>query len=393
MQKFYYFLIMLVLATNASHARLRGGDSSGGGDGIVRDGHIVLRDFVADLEPELIGDNQEFLSAIPELVDLISEIGRVNPSLAISIWNDLNEASLWIVNQSLKTLPPEYTSLTNVVADIQLAIRDGRDIFLAKEFNDYKHHQGYLLIHESLHRFVPESGDAHHHKVRAIIRYLKENRGHLEQIQFNTFLQQLGINEKLETTLAHELSIIFDSSKNDEHKCTVLQNHHESALERFKSTWGFRPICDTLGDVISITERLPDIKEYLIKLELISNKIDNRLKSNPYIVINIEEFVDNYKLHFQTDYLCNQFANESFVKKLNDSNQELINIIQKAKNLRHQTWKKLGQSPFVGSEKISYIHELEDRLPLSKIKKLEEQYLLTTKDYNTISDNFKFCFQ
>ena len=157
-----------------------GGHSEGnGGDGVYVDGKLTLRDFLESNSGRLteISDNVEFLKKTKDLIPLLQEISAVDPGLALSIWDQLTQANIWKTRSVLPLLPEAVTAVVEPKADVQIAIRDGNDIVIA-EAAYAQVEQSYVLAHEALHGLIDGNGPMHHERVRAVVRYLHDKRGH-----------------------------------------------------------------------------------------------------------------------------------------------------------------------------------------------------------------------
>ena len=182
------------MATNA-YASL-GGESSGGGDAVYTDdGDLVLRDFMEDAD--FVLDNPEFLKSVEGFRDLLGDIAAVNSHFAIEIWKDLSAAKIFTSDKEIPLLDPRQTGIPNEIqAEEQIAVRSGSSILISgPAFEKLGDQKPYLLLHESLHALMPGEGSMHHVKVRTLIKYVRENRSHLDKVAFNKILEKLGVDQ------------------------------------------------------------------------------------------------------------------------------------------------------------------------------------------------------
>lgn len=172
-------LLSLTLATSmmATLSSFAGGETSGGGDAVYVEDQLVIRDFLEASSFKTILRNEEFLNGIPDLRNLILDISKVHPELALAVVKDLMRVTLYHSSVALPLLPASTTAFSGPKADVQLAIRTGNEIILHRDIQKIKD-ASYVMIHEALHSLLSENeGPMHHHRVRAIVKYLKENRG------------------------------------------------------------------------------------------------------------------------------------------------------------------------------------------------------------------------
>lgn len=241
-------LIILVTLTTqlwAKESRM-GGESGGGGDGIISEGELLLREFVNQGEPKIISNNQDFLNSIPDLPELVEEIGKVHPALAITLWNDLQSVRFIHLDTKLELLPKETTTLIGNTGEIQLAVRDGNNIYLSVDAL-YISDLSALLIHEALHSIIPRKGALHHEGVRAINRYIKGNRGKLERKDLDNLLAQYGATLNI---FDEKFNSFFNSSLSDNRRCAIwnelASKNDNSEIRSFMKSW--KSICFYIPD-------------------------------------------------------------------------------------------------------------------------------------------------
>lgn len=180
-----------VLLLSSSVFAKTGAETGGGGDAVVINGKLVIRDVIAQKSVSIIENNIEFLQSVKGFKTLIESIAKVNPEFASSIILDLSNVKFYLSASDLPLLPYTQTTMAGeVAADVQLASRTGDDVILAPQFleNDYTN---YTLIHESLHGLLKNNaGPAHHQRVRNIVKYLYANQGSLTAEGLNEVLKK-----------------------------------------------------------------------------------------------------------------------------------------------------------------------------------------------------------
>jgi len=201
-------VIALTLANVCAYAQQQPpgipGAGAHGADGTYVNDKLVFRDFMAKNGAKggmtLVAENKSYLESIPDLVPLIQEIAEVNPGVAMALWEQLSNASLWRTNAKLPVLPYSLTTVVGPKADVQIAIRDDNDIVVSipalKKAVDEKFvpiKPSYAFVHEALHGLIPGDGPFHHERVRAVSDYLRDNRGHYKTNEFNDFLYRAKV--------------------------------------------------------------------------------------------------------------------------------------------------------------------------------------------------------
>ncbi len=186
--------ILLTAPTTILAKSKRGTESGGGGDAIVQNGKLVMRDFVIDNEELLeIENNMSFLLQYPEVKEVIMKIGSQHPRFAASIIKELMKVKYLLTDKELSVLAPQSTSLSGINAEIQIAIRYEDDVIISKPAFDKLENKAFILIHEALHGLLDSNrGPAHHARIRKIVKYLENN---LESIDFNEFDKLLKDNK------------------------------------------------------------------------------------------------------------------------------------------------------------------------------------------------------
>lgn len=217
MKKFLLGAVCALAVSSTSFAQMFGNDKGNGGDAVMINNEMVMRDFVARSTLTQIPDSVAFVKSIPGLKNLILEISQVQPVLATQIVLSLVDARFYTTDLPLDILPKESTAVNGVAAEVQLAVRWNDEIILAPEFKNFKQ-KDYLLVHEALHGVLRDTGAMHHQRVRAIVKYLKDNRGHYKANELNALLKETSYRE-------YDLGLpqyIFDASLPVPLRCYVL---------------------------------------------------------------------------------------------------------------------------------------------------------------------------
>jgi hypothetical protein len=185
----------LAVTANAASERPEGHFEGNGGDAVLKDGNLVLRDFMQKARIDAVPDTIGYLKGYPELSQLIRDLAPGNPSFAMSIWSNLSETRLWLTDAALPLLPAAATALVAGKADVQIAIRYGNDIVISRPALAQVQDKEYVFLHEALHGLMGDASSAwHHEKVRALVRYVKENRGHYDAKAFDQILGKFQVD-------------------------------------------------------------------------------------------------------------------------------------------------------------------------------------------------------
>lgn len=204
-----------------------GGETSGGGDAVYVEDQLVVRDFMEGSSFETVLKNEKFLKSIPDFHELILEISKVNGEFARRVVLDLMQATLFQSKIALPLLPASTTALSGPKADVQLAIRMSSEIILHPDFLKVKY-ASYVMIHEALHSLLAENeGPMHHHRVRNIVKYLKDYRGRYNKESLNILLQK---NKYQGNNLTGVAALGRHTFKNDidlNVRCYLTQNSEE----------------------------------------------------------------------------------------------------------------------------------------------------------------------
>jgi hypothetical protein len=173
-------LATLALSLTLMTSVFAGSESGGGGDAVTKKDQLVLRDFLEGSSFDTVLDNEAFLRKTPGFVELMSEISLADPALAATIMQDLTfNVTFYYSTMALPILSSKITTLSGAKADVQLAIRKGKDIYLAPSIKKPFKDMPYLLVHESLHSIIlkNENTPEKHQKIRTVVNFLKKNRG------------------------------------------------------------------------------------------------------------------------------------------------------------------------------------------------------------------------
>ena len=223
-------LLSLALATSmtTSLASFAGGETSGGGDAVYVEDQLIIRDFLEASSFKTILHNEQFLHAIPDLKKLILDISKVHPELALRVVKDLMTVTLYHSSVPLPLLPASTTAFSGPKADVQLAIRSGNEIILHPGIQKIKD-ASYVMVHEALHSLLSENeGPMHHHRVRAIVKYLKENRGSYDKESLQILLQKNKYYSQYRTSYSE---LEFFKLNDLDLKCHAIGNNE--ALEKY----------------------------------------------------------------------------------------------------------------------------------------------------------------
>jgi len=189
-----YATCFTALAQNGNQALDGGHHEGNGGDGIYVNGQLVMRDFAGSAQLKLVLDNKTFLEQVPGFVDLLYDIARVSPRLALAVWQDLKHTKIYLTEGRLPLLPAHQTGLDiEQVAEVQIAIRNGREIVISQPAFEELAEPKYLLFHESIHGLLQGEGPLHHMRVRSLTLYIRDNRDSLQEETLNRVLEKVGL--------------------------------------------------------------------------------------------------------------------------------------------------------------------------------------------------------
>lgn len=180
-------LALSLMSPLTSFAKM-GTESGGGGDAVIVNGQLVMRDFTE--QTKKIKDNLEFINQVPKFREMIYKIAKVNPVFASYVIGELARVNLYESPTSLPILPYNITTLSGKGAEVQLATRLNDDIVFAPEYFTFKQKEN-VLLHEALHGLLADnSGPFHHIRVRNIVRYISENLNNLNADEFSEVLSE-----------------------------------------------------------------------------------------------------------------------------------------------------------------------------------------------------------
>lgn len=182
-------LALTLLSPLASYAGM-GAESGGGGDAVIVNGEVVMRDMVLPNNITKIKNNLEFMNAVPHFREMISKIAKVRPYFAARIIGELSGVTLYRSPSKLPVLPYSETTISGKAADLQLATRVNDEIIFAPEFFSYPQAE-FVLLHEALHGLLDEnSGPVHHQRVRTIVKYIFDNLDNLDSDSLSSVLTE-----------------------------------------------------------------------------------------------------------------------------------------------------------------------------------------------------------
>lgn len=211
-------LALTLMSPLASFARM-GAESGGGGDAVMVNGQLVMRDMVNTDQTEKVKDNFEFIKSVPKFREMIYKIAKANPVFASNVVGELSRVNLYTSPTSLPILPYDVTTLSGRGAEVQLAIRAIDDIVFAPEFFTFNQKED-VLLHEILHGLLSDnSGPFHHQRVRNIVRYIHENLNNLNAEALDEVLSENNWHssaryEKIEAQL-----YAWDKTNNSDLRC------------------------------------------------------------------------------------------------------------------------------------------------------------------------------
>ncbi len=223
-RKLQVFCMTACLVSGAQVFAKKGTETGGGGDAI-KDGHsLVLRDFMSVEYDKLEKVDSKVILDTQGFKDILIEIGQAYPLIAQKIFQDLLNAKMYFYSGELEILAGSATTLgrNDVKAEVQLAIRKENEIVFAKNFQDVLDNEGqpaaqYLVLHEAIHGLLENTGPLHHAKVKAIVKFIKNNRGNLPRNTKGTPLEYLG-------SPGYHFSIAFSPNVSVPLKCYSLTN-------------------------------------------------------------------------------------------------------------------------------------------------------------------------
>ena len=255
---FTFFTIVGLLCSTSQ--ALTGGDSSGAGDGNYVGGELVLRDFMRTNRVDVIESNESFIKGYPEFAALIKDLADADPVFALSVWNDINQAKLWTTNSPLPLLPIAATAIVAGQADVQIAIRSHDDIIISLPALSQAQDREYVFLHEALHHLMERDSNApfHHEKLRSLVRYLKENRGHYDSSKMANIFNKYGVWAYWhDTTLLNHGFIGIDQEQYQDGDLTDTQYKEWAlAVALVKEQGRFSDRCAILNDYTSTNGRL-----------------------------------------------------------------------------------------------------------------------------------------
>lgn len=162
-----------------------------GGDAVVKDGKVTLRDFLKENAIEQVDSSRKFAESVPEFKELVIELMKAHPMFGLAVWNQIAENEVWTTQAELPLLPETATALVGDKAEIQVAIRQGNRIIISLPAFEQVD-KASILLHEAMHGLIDEKGAWLHENVRAVVRAVKDMRGQMTY----TKIRQLLIKSK-----------------------------------------------------------------------------------------------------------------------------------------------------------------------------------------------------
>ncbi|MEA9357447.1 hypothetical protein SHI21_14565 [Bacteriovorax sp. PP10] len=208
-------LALTLMSPLASYAKM-GTETSGGGDAVYLDNQMVIRDLLVQDQVKTLRNNN-FLNSIPEFKVLILKLAKVDPQFASAVIRDLMSDKMYLSPGTLPILPYNQTTVTGKAADVQLAIRNGKEIIFSKQFLN-SNQKEYILIHEALHGILADnSGPLHHVRVRNIVKYIYDNQNNLDSEELKATLADNNYNTN--TAFLEEDTYIWNPEANKNLRC------------------------------------------------------------------------------------------------------------------------------------------------------------------------------
>jgi len=220
MKKLLSLGLIMGMMFNTSFA---GQETRNGGDGVYRDGEIVLRDFLEAEGLTKVKSNREFIKTAPTFIKIIRKIGEKDRALAVALYSAIVDSTIWTTNNQLPLLPDSETTLYERKADVQIAIRDRENIYISLPAYN-KTDKGYLLLHEAAHLIAGGEGAEKHFNVRAFVRNVKDNINSLNTDELNNYLSHRFITYKSDIISYQNnevLSALVDKKGSFENKCEL----------------------------------------------------------------------------------------------------------------------------------------------------------------------------
>ncbi len=307
--------LVTFLATPPAHAR--GGETSGGGDGITVDGRLVLRDFLD--RSHLVADNAAFLESIDGLMPLLQDIGAVHAPFALAIWKDLTRAQIFLTDDELSLLPPEQTGISKVIVpEEQIAIREKNTILISlPALNRLGDQRPYLLLHESLHGLMKGEGPMHHVRVRGLVKHLQAERSRLELKTLVSVLERFGILLLHPERSGHDAQeadfqitrILMKGEGSFETRCAIIQDVTLPYSLRYMGirTFGEYRSCPKSRSYSALFQLFPDLK----KVEEGARRLENFGAIYSYNLVPTGLLKRSEALKS-----CNEFATAAYGKTL-----------------------------------------------------------------------------
>lgn len=388
-------LALTLMSPLVSYAKI-GGESGGGGDAVVIDGEVVLRDMVIPNRITKIKNNVEFINSVPHFRTMISKIAKAIPYFATRIITELNHISLYSSPDKLPVLPYSDTTIAGEAADIQLATRVNDEVILAPEF--FGHPQAeYILLHEALHGLLKSNaGPIHHQRVRTIVKHIHDNLNNLDANLLNEILEENNFRD--DTVLEEGIySFMWDESESTLLKCYVYNlssiYNRAAIIDIGESVFKYLNIkClpyNGLGQDPNhenfVNDRFPEI----ISLQKKDNINVTGSISTPYISVFKLEKDSIFKKRLKENQIEQCKKNDSYIKDVNNYLNRVnkisgfITIVQNVLNdVNVKDYEKLA----LVNRVLLYRYFLDHKVEVMNEFFVYRQNLIETEKGKTFSD-------
>jgi hypothetical protein len=226
-------MTLSLMSPLASYAKM-GTETSGGGDAVIVNNEIMIRDLLDQEQVKKVEDDLKFLNETPGFRKLIHTLAKVNPAFAYSVLEDLLHTQKYLSPSELQLLPYGQTTVSGKPADIQLAIRTEDDIVFAPSF--FKSQQEYVLLHESLHGILSNnSGPMHHLRVRNIVKYINENINNLDAKELKAVLANNNYYRAVDVEGDSRRAYSWDEKLDENLRCFFIANDGGQEIEKFEN--------------------------------------------------------------------------------------------------------------------------------------------------------------
>jgi hypothetical protein len=154
----------------------------GGGDAVVADGNVRLRDLIDRTGCEWI-PGKEFAASLRRFPRVLESLERVHPALAYEIRLEIRMLSICLADAPLKpvdTRDREAVVMGGVDGRQTLAIRANEQVFIDRSLfrNLSDTDRAYTFLHEVMHRFIPMDLPRRNQSLRNFVAAVHENELH-----------------------------------------------------------------------------------------------------------------------------------------------------------------------------------------------------------------------